>query len=114
QFARKNVEPTAHVGRVFITIKLPVGDITADQLVGLAKLIRQHGDHTVRLAIDQNLLLRDVAAKDLPEVYRELEALGLVDPNAHTSAHVLSCPGADSCKLAITTSKDLAKLLTEQ
>jgi sulfite reductase beta subunit-like hemoprotein len=114
KFARRNIAPTAHVGRVFITLKLPVGDITADQFDGLASLIRKHGDHTVRLSIDQNLLLRDVAVNDLPEVYRELEALGLVDPEAGTSADVLSCPGADSCKLAITTSKDLAKLLTEE
>lgn len=113
-FARKNVEPTRNVGRVFVTLKLVVGDITAQQMRGLAQIVRRHGDHTVRLTIDQNLLLRDVALDDLPALHRELDALGLADPDARTSADVCSCPGADSCKLAITLSKDLARALSEE
>jgi sulfite reductase (NADPH) hemoprotein beta-component len=112
-FARTNISKTKHVGRVFIAVKLHVGDATAAQLSGLAVIARRYGDHTARLAVNQNLLLRDVAVSDVPAVYRELRALDLARGDVDTSADVTSCPGADSCKLAITTSKDLAKQLTD-
>ena len=43
-FARTNVSPTVNVGRVFVTIKLPVGDLTSEQMRGLARLRRRFGD----------------------------------------------------------------------
>lgn len=110
-FAQSNVARTRNLGRVFVTIRLPVGDISAAQLFGLAGLSRRFGDGGVRLLVDQNLLLRDVAAGELPELYAALEGLGLATAQAGTSADVTSCPGADSCKLAITHSKGLGQAL---
>ncbi len=113
-FARSNVAPTRNIGRVFVTVRLPIGDINGPQLRGVANIARQYGSGDVRLSIDQNLLFRDVAASDVPAVYRALEAIDLALPNAGSSADVTSCPGADTCKLAITTSKDLGRELTQQ
>jgi sulfite reductase (NADPH) hemoprotein beta-component len=113
-FARTNVSKTIHRGRVFMAVKLHVGDATAAQLRGLARIARRHGDHTVRLDVTQNLLLRDVAVAEVPAVFAELKSLGLATKDVGTSADVTSCPGADSCKLAITTSKDLAMQLTTE
>lgn len=112
-FAESNVARTRHLGRVFVTIRLPVGDITAAQIRGLAAVSRRFGDGGVRLLVDQNLLLRDVAVSELPELYAALGALGLAAAQAGTSADVTSCPGADSCKLAITHSKGLGQALIE-
>lgn len=112
-FVRSNVARTRNVGRVFVTVRLSVGDITAAQIRGLASVARRYGDGGVRLLVDQNLLLRDVLVSDLPELYRALGGLGLGAAQAGTSADVTSCPGADSCKLAITHSKGLGKALAE-
>lgn len=113
-FARTNVSKTRHVGRVFVTIRLPVGDLTHHQFRALAGIARTIGEGQVRLTIDQNLLLRDVRVEDLPRLHEALKAIGLATPGAGTSADVTSCPGADSCKLAITHSRDMAKVLTER
>lgn len=112
EFARTNVRPTRNLGRVFVTVRLPIGDITGAQLHGVAKMMRQYGDGTIRTTIDQNFLFRDVDAGDLPALYKDLRALDLALPDANSSADVTSCPGADTCKLAITTSKDLGRELT--
>jgi sulfite reductase (ferredoxin) len=112
-FARTNVDRTKFAGRVFVTVRLPVGDLTGDQFRSMANLIRRYGDGTVRLMIDQNLLIPDVRVDDIPAVYAELKAMGLNKSGAYTSANITSCPGADSCKLAITHSRDMAKELVD-
>jgi sulfite reductase (NADPH) hemoprotein beta-component len=47
----------------------------------------------------------------VPELYRQLAAAGLGLPDAGTIADVTSCPGAESCKLAVTQSRGLGKFL---
>ncbi len=45
------------------------------------------------------------------EMYQRLAAVGLALPAAGTIADVTSCPGAESCKLAVTQSRGLGDLL---
>ena len=44
-------------------------------------------------------------------LYERLAAAGLALPDAGTIADVTSCPGAESCRLAVTQSRGLGKLL---
>src|SRR5205814_930722 len=46
--------------------------------------------------------------------YRRLSAAGLGLAEAGTIADVTSCPGAESCRLAVTQSRGLGHLLEEQ
>ena len=48
---------------------------------------------------------------DVPELHRRLAATGLGLGGANTLADVTSCPGAESCRLAVTQSRGLGKLL---
>jgi sulfite reductase beta subunit-like hemoprotein len=45
--------------------------------------------------------------------YKSLAAAGLARPGAGTLADVTSCPGAESCKLAVTQSRGLGRLLAD-
>jgi sulfite reductase (ferredoxin) len=95
-------------------VRLALGDITSAQLRGLAKLLGRFGDGTVRLTIDQNLLLPWIAPQSLPGLFRELVALGLARLDVHTARDVTSCPGADTCNLAVTASRHLAAEIAER
>jgi sulfite reductase (NADPH) hemoprotein beta-component len=96
-----------------VTIRLVLGDITSAQLRSLAELAVQFGEGEVRLTNEQNIVLRWVATARLPALHRELVAVGLAVAGAKTLADVVSCPGASSCKIAVTASRGLASLLTE-
>ena len=48
---------------------------------------------------------------DLPELYRGLEAIGLNEYGAGTILDVTACPGTDTCKLGIASSRGLAREL---
>ena len=47
------------------------------------------------------------------ELYRRLQAAGLGLPDADSIADVTSCPGAESCKLAVTQSRGLGQALEQ-
>jgi sulfite reductase (NADPH) hemoprotein beta-component len=99
-------------GFVAVTVRLVRGDITAAQLRGVARLAQQFGDGMARFTIDQNLLLRFVSESRLRELHAGLAAIGLAEADAHSIVDVTSCPGADSCNLAVTASRELASALT--
>ena len=90
---------------------VPLGDVTRAQLRVLADLARAYGDGTVRTTLDQDLLFRWVRDRLVPELYRHLAAAGLGRAGAGTIADVTSCPGAEACRLAVTQSRGLGRLL---
>lgn len=95
-------------GHVAVYVRLLLGDITAAQLRGLAKLLERFGDGSLRTTIDQNLLIPWVDRRSLPALHRELGALDLAKDGLRTARDVTSCPGAESCNLAVTSSRRLA------
>lgn len=112
-WAADSVRPQKQSGFSAIVIRLPLGDIASAQLRSLATIAQQYGEGEVRLTNEQNIVLRWVPDARLPSLHRELAHVGLAKAGANTLADVTSCPGATSCKLAVTSSKGLAGVLTE-
>ena len=108
-----NVQSQRQPGYAFVTITLPLGDITADQTRVLADIARRYVKETVRTTVEQNLVLRWVTMTDLPALYRELKAVGLGDAGAESTVDITACPGTDSCKLGVSSSRGLAAHLRD-
>jgi sulfite reductase beta subunit-like hemoprotein len=113
RWTKSNVRRQRQAGYVCVTARLPLGDFTAGQAQVLADLAESYGDGTVRLSIDQNVLFRWVPASAVQGFYERLAAAGLATPDAGTIADVTSCPGAETCRLAVTQSRGLGRLLIE-
>jgi sulfite reductase (ferredoxin) len=103
-----NVYGQRQAGYATVTIALPLGDITSDQLRALADITRKYTRETIRTTVEQNFVLRWVSESDLPSLYAELTAANLAEPGAGTILDVVSCPGTDTCKLGISSSRGLA------
>ena len=108
QWYETNVYPQRQEGYVVATINLPLGDLSAWQTRRLADLARRFTGESVRITVEQNILFRWVSESDLPELYRELQGLGLSDPGAGSIVDITACPGTDTCKLGIASSRGLA------
>ena len=108
RWLRTNTRPQRQPGYVVVTVALPLGDITANQLRSLADIVRRFTTETVRTTVEQNFVIRWVSQKDLPELYEALNAAHLADPGAGTIVDVVTCPGTDTCKLGISSSRGLA------
>ncbi len=103
-----NVYRQRQPGYSVVTVNLPLGDITARQMFRLADIARQYVGDNIRTTVEQNIVLRWVSDADLPDLYRELAAIGLADPGAGTIVDITTCPGTDTCKLGIASSRGLA------
>jgi sulfite reductase (NADPH) hemoprotein beta-component len=112
-WAATNVYSQRQSDYAVATVRLSLGDVTAGQLRALALLASSYGDGTVRLTVDQNLFLRWVRKERLRELFERLAAVGLAEAGAGTIADVTSCPGAESCKLAVTQSRGLGRVLSD-
>ena len=92
---------------------IPLGDFTGQQMRVLADLASSYGEGSVRVTMDQDLLFRWIKSSDVRALYSRLAAAGLGLAAAGTIADVASCPGAESCRLAVTQSRGLGKLLED-
>jgi sulfite reductase (NADPH) hemoprotein beta-component len=110
-FRASNVRPQRQPGYVVVTVTVPLGDLTSAQLAVLAGLSRAYADGTVRFSRHQDVLLRWVSADDVPALHLRLSAAGLGLAGAGGPADVVSCPGAESCRLAVTASRGLGQVL---
>jgi len=84
-----------------------LGDVTADQFRGLAAVQREL-DLELRVTNRQNVVFRGLTEQQLPALHQRLDAIGMAEPGAELSRDVVSCPGADTCNLAVTQSRGLA------
>jgi sulfite reductase beta subunit-like hemoprotein len=108
-----NVRAQKQFGYAIATATVPLGDLTSEQMRVVGELARAYSDGTVRVTVDQNLVFRWVSVGDLRELYRRLSAASLGLAEAASVADVASCPGAESCRLAVTQSRGLGRLLEE-
>ncbi len=112
-WARTNVRPQKQNDFAAAVVTVPLGDLSGAQFRILGELASAYGDGTVRVTAVQDLVIRWVRHRDLPALHGRLEAAGLGLPDADSIADVTSCPGAESCKLAVTQSRGLGQALEQ-
>lgn len=110
EWRKFNVHQHREPGLAVVSVCINRGDIPAKQMRILADLAEKYSEGDVRSTNDQNLLFRRVKIEHLSAVYQELEKLGYAR-KAHGLVDVVSCPGASTCQLGITLSKNMAKEL---
>ena len=90
------------------------GDITAEQMDGVADLADRYGFGEIRVTHVQNLVLPHVRRADLPALWRALSELGLATPNIGLATDIIACPGLDYCSLANARSIPIAQQISER
>jgi len=106
-------------GYSIVTVSLktpgvPPGDISAEQMDGLADLADRYSFGEIRASHDQNLVLADVAVADLPELWKSLVNMRLATANVGTLNDMICCPGLDFCSLANAGTLDVAAQINEK
>ncbi|HTV36626.1 MAG TPA: nitrite/sulfite reductase, partial [Xanthobacteraceae bacterium] len=90
------------------------GDCTAEQMDAIADLADRYSFGEIRVGHEQNLVLPHVAQRDLPEVWRALDAIGVATTNVGLVSDIISCPGLDYCSLANARSIPLAQEISRR
>jgi len=88
------------------------GDITAEQMDGLADIADTYAFAKITVTHTQNAVLADVESTRLREVWEQLSALGLATANIGTVTDMIACPGLDYCNLANARSIPVAQRIS--
>jgi sulfite reductase beta subunit-like hemoprotein len=113
RWKRTNTVKQKQPGYCAVTVKLPIGDVTASQLRAVAAASRRFGNGEVRTTNTQNIVLRWVPEGRLVALHRALGLIGLAEADADHITDVVACPGGDYCTLAITRSMKLGADIRE-
>lgn len=108
--APRQVVEQRQQGLFIVPLHVPVGDISAPQLKGIAQLMLREDLDDLRTTQDQNLILLNVPQAQLSHIQAELAKLALQAPTVGDNA--TACPGNSTCRLGITSSKALAASLS--
>ncbi|WP_268122321.1 nitrite/sulfite reductase [Roseivirga pacifica] len=96
-----------------IWVRVPLGDINSDIARKLAVLVQGYAANDIRVTVNQGLLIKYVRPEYLPYFYQQLNALGLAKPGFNSTHDITSCPGSDTCNLAVTNSTGLTTALED-
>ena len=108
QWAATNLYAQRQAGYDVVTVTCPLGDLTSDQMRSLAAIAARYANGNARTTVEQNIVLRWVPHDKTIDLYNELCAIGLGEPGAGSIVDVVACPGTDTCKLGIASSRGLA------
>jgi sulfite reductase (NADPH) hemoprotein beta-component len=116
---RHNTRDHKIPGYRIVTVSLkapgvPPGDISNEQMDGLAGLADRYSFGLIRASHDQNLVLADVNVADLPALWQSLSRLKLATANIGTLNDMICCPGLAFCSLANAGSIDVAAQVNEK
>jgi len=111
QWSLTNVYQQRQPGYVVATVVLPLGDLTSQQMRALAELAQRYVGINVRTTVEQNIVIRWLNESELPHLYNDLKTAGLAESGAGTVTDITACPGTDTCKLGIASSRGLAATL---
>lgn len=96
-----------------VQLRVLLGDMSSDTARTLADIVRQYAADDIRVTVNQGYILRFVKGEDLVAIYHELAKLGLVNPGFDSTMDITTCPGTDTCNLAITSSYGITRVLED-
>jgi sulfite reductase (NADPH) hemoprotein beta-component len=97
-------------GLFVFPITLPIGDVRAEQLRGIAHVLKELGLNEIHTTQDQNFAVINVPQEKVAALRIGIEAFGLKEPVA--GDNVVACPGSSTCRLGLTSSTVLGPLLS--
>ncbi|OIO73000.1 MAG: sulfite reductase [Zetaproteobacteria bacterium CG_4_9_14_3_um_filter_49_83] len=100
-----------HNGQKAIMLNLFRGDLTPAQCHAVADAARAAGTQALRVTAEQGVIIVDVAGDKVDAALKVLNEAGLSSEYARGIADVVACPGTETCRLGITSSRGLAEAL---
>ena len=118
----RGVKTTDHVGIFrqceaglsYVGLKTPVGRVTGDQLLELARLAERYGRGQLRFTPTQNVLIPHVPDQLLGELIQEPLLKALPYNPSEVQRGLVSCTGTDFCNLALIDTKTRAMALARE
>jgi sulfite reductase (ferredoxin) len=113
KWLRTNTFEQKQKGWYAVQLRVLLGDMSSDTARSLADIVRQYAADDIRVTVNQGYILRFIKGEDLVAIYQELAKLGLVNPGFDSTMDITTCPGTDTCNLAISSSYGITRVLED-
>ena len=113
-WTKKAVSAQKQTGLFSIIIPFENGNTDSDTLLKIAEFADAFGNDVLRFTPRQQLQLRNIPEAYLPNVYQLLVQLNINTTLPWVANNVVSCTGADTCRLGICLPKGAATALRKQ
>ncbi len=110
---KTNVFEQKQKGWYAVSMRVLLGDMSSTTAREIARIVRNYAGNDIRVTASQGYQFRFVKAENLQPMYEALYALGLADPGFDSTADITTCPGTDTCNLAITSSYGITRVLEQ-
>lgn len=110
-WSRRFAKPQKQASLFAVNLAFPNGNTDSDTLLRIADFASAFGNDVLRFTPRQQLQLRNIPEAYLGNIYELIQSLGLVETDAQLICDVVSCTGADTCRLGICLSKGAAMAL---
>jgi len=100
-----------HDGNKAVLLNLFRGDLTPEQCRAVAEAARAGATDDLRTTPEQGMVIAGIAEGKLDAVLDILHGAGLKTEEARGLADIVACPGTETCRLGITSSRGLAEAL---
>jgi sulfite reductase (ferredoxin) len=108
---KTNTFEQKQAGYYGVYVRVLNGNISSAVARSLADALKGYVADDVRITINQGLLLKYVPQANLPYIYQTLASHNLAELGANSIAKITSCPGTDTCNLAISDSTHITRHL---
>ncbi|MGQ0794540.1 MAG: nitrite/sulfite reductase [Deltaproteobacteria bacterium] len=103
-----------HAGYFGVYVKPAIGNLSPEEYRFIASLADSYGAGHLRITPNQKLLIPWVGEEFLYDIYLTLKERGFMGGINEAMREIISCPGAYSCKLAVTHPYNLARFIGER
>lgn len=94
-------------GLSYAGLAIPAGQLTAEELAGLAGIAETYGDGTLRTVNSQNLIIANVPDEKLEQLLAEELVSRFAAAGDARFSSVISCTGTEFCPLGLVRTKQL-------
>ncbi|WP_430014828.1 ferredoxin--nitrite reductase [Microcystis protocystis FBCC-A270] len=108
------VFPQKQEGLSYIGLCVPVGRLFADDMFDLARIAEVYGSGELRLTVEQNVIIPNIAAENMPTLLTEPLLVKFTPNPAPLQRALVSCTGAQFCNFALIETKNKAVDLIRQ
>ena len=100
--------PQKQRGLNYVGVTIPVGQITAKQMIRIAEIADLYGSGEVRLTVWQNLIIPNISDGFVATVKKALDKAGLGSRQSNITSGIIACTGNSYCKFAQSCTKEHA------
>ncbi|WP_417909907.1 sulfurtransferase TusA family protein [Candidatus Electronema sp. PJ] len=108
---KRQVSQQKQAGLCSVRLPLLLGDLSPEDCLRLAEFLQPFGENTLRCGTDQNLYIRNIPERFLPNLHSVIIACNTLSDKPVLYGNLVPCTGAQTCQVGINRPRPATKAI---